>query len=194
MQVSSTVATREKTRYGLGEVINGLNQVGLISQYSFLSNLTIRVYEVLPEYQSQSVKFIQDKLVSRWKSGAGGFHPRSFLRRKIKSKRTKIFRSLSNIIKNSTKYYSKILFSTGKGNGFTRPYTLSPDLAALMGAEALPRHEVVKKVWAIIKERNLYDPKNKQFAICDPELHKVMGVKRFRTFGMLKFLKPHFLD
>ncbi|CAD7006637.1 upstream activation factor subunit spp27 [Ceratitis capitata] len=81
-----------------------------------------------------------------------------------------------------------------KSTGFTRPYNLSPELSALLGAEALPRHEVVKKVWAIIKERNLYDPKNKQFAICDDELMKVMKVKRFRTFGMLKHLKPHFLD
>lgn len=81
-----------------------------------------------------------------------------------------------------------------KSTGFTRAYNLSPELAAVMGAEALPRHEVVKKVWAIIKERNLYDPKNKQFAICDEELLKVMKVKRFRTFGMLKHLKPHFLD
>ncbi|XP_053954940.1 uncharacterized protein LOC128861079 [Anastrepha ludens] len=81
-----------------------------------------------------------------------------------------------------------------KSTGFTRPYTLSPELSALMGAESLPRHVVVKKVWAIIKERNLYDPKNKQFAICDDELMKVMKVKRFRTFGMLKHLKPHFLD
>lgn len=81
----------------------------------------------------------------------------------------------------------------GKGNGFTRPYKLSPDLAAVVGADALPRHEVVKKVWAIIKSRNLYDPKNKQFAICDAELQKVMGVKRFRTFGMLKYLKNHFI-
>lgn len=55
----------------------------------------------------------------------------------------------------------------GKYTGFTRPYKLSPDLAALMKAKELPRHEVVKKVWAIIKEKNLYDPKNKQFAICD---------------------------
>jgi chromatin remodeling complex protein RSC6 len=39
----------------------------------------------------------------------------------------------------------------------------------------MARHEVVKKVWAIIKERNLYDPKNKQFAICDDELLKVFG-------------------
>lgn len=82
----------------------------------------------------------------------------------------------------------------GKGTGFTRPYNLSPELAAICGAEALPRHEVVKKVWTIIKERNLYDPKNKQYAICDSELQKVIGVKRFRTFGMLKYLKPHFLD
>jgi len=81
----------------------------------------------------------------------------------------------------------------GKGSGFTRPLQLSPELASLMGAEAMPRHEVVKKVWAIIKERNLYDPKNKQFAICDADLQKVIGVKRFRTFGMMKYLQPHFI-
>lgn len=81
-----------------------------------------------------------------------------------------------------------------KSTGYTRPYNLSPELAAICGAESLPRHEVVKKVWAIIKERNLYDPKNKQYAICDSELQKVIGVKRFRTFGMLKYLKPHFLN
>lgn len=63
-----------------------------------------------------------------------------------------------------------------------------------MGTEALPRHAVVKQIWARIKENNLYDPKNKQFAICDPELQKVMGVKRFRTFGMLKYLKDHFIN
>ncbi|XP_076166804.1 upstream activation factor subunit spp27 homolog Non2 [Ptiloglossa arizonensis] len=83
----------------------------------------------------------------------------------------------------------------GKGKGgYTRPITLSPELAAVVGAEQMARHEVVKKVWSIIKERNLYDPKNKQFAICDDELMKVIGVKRFRTFGMMKYLKNHFVD
>lgn len=82
---------------------------------------------------------------------------------------------------------------TGKGNGFTRPQKLSPELSELMGSESLPRHEVVKKMWEIIKGRNLYDPKNKQFAICDDEVFKVIGVKRFRTFGMLKYLKSHFI-
>jgi upstream activation factor subunit UAF30 len=81
---------------------------------------------------------------------------------------------------------------TGKG-GYMASLTLSPELARLMKAEALPRHEVVKKMWAIIKERNLYDPKNKQFAICDADLFSVIKVKRFRTFGMMKYLKEHFI-
>lgn len=88
----------------------------------------------------------------------------------------------------------KVKKSGGGGKGFTRPIKLSQELSNLMGgAESLPRHEVVKKVWALIKERNLYDPKNKQFAICDAELQKVIGVKRFRTFGMMKYLQPHFI-
>ncbi|KAK7871515.1 hypothetical protein R5R35_010230 [Gryllus longicercus] len=84
--------------------------------------------------------------------------------------------------------------SGGGGGGYTRAYNLSPELAAVVGQDSMARHEVVRKVWAIIKERNLYDPKNKQFAICDDELMKVFGVKRFRTFGMMKYLKNHFLD
>lgn len=44
----------------------------------------------------------------------------------------------------------------GANSGYTKSITLSPELASLMGTEALPRHEVVKKMWAIIKERNLY--------------------------------------
>lgn len=80
------------------------------------------------------------------------------------------------------------------GKGYTRPLQLSPELADVVGAECLPRHEVVKRIWAIIKERSLYDPKNKQFAICDNQLQKVMGVKRFRTFGMMKYLKTHFRE
>uniref|UniRef100_A0A1B6CH75 Uncharacterized protein n=1 Tax=Clastoptera arizonana TaxID=38151 RepID=A0A1B6CH75_9HEMI len=81
-----------------------------------------------------------------------------------------------------------------RAGGYTKVCTLSPELAAVVGQDSMARHEVVKKVWAIIKEKNLYDPKNKQYAICNDELLKVFGVKRFRTFGMMKFLKNHFVD
>ncbi|CAH1962150.1 unnamed protein product [Acanthoscelides obtectus] len=80
------------------------------------------------------------------------------------------------------------------GSGYTKTMTLSPELAALVGSDSMARHEVVKKVWAIIKEKNLYDPTNKQYAICDAALMKVIGVKRFRTFGMMKYLKNHFIS
>jgi len=80
------------------------------------------------------------------------------------------------------------------GTGYTKTCKLSPELSLVMGEEAMARHEVVKKMLAIIKEKNLYDPKNKQFAICDDKLLPVFGVKRFRTFGMMKYLKNHFVD
>lgn len=44
----------------------------------------------------------------------------------------------------------------GGGGGYTRPIKLSAELAAVVGEESMPRHEVVKRIWAIIKERNLY--------------------------------------
>ncbi|KOB78108.1 Upstream activation factor subunit spp27 [Operophtera brumata] len=81
----------------------------------------------------------------------------------------------------------------GKGTGFTRPYKLSPQLSELMGADEMPRHAVVKRIWAIVKEKQLYDPNNKQFAICDDALFKVIGKQRFRVFGMMKYLKTHFI-
>lgn len=82
----------------------------------------------------------------------------------------------------------------GKASAFTKSFKLSEELADVVGGDVMPRHEVVKKLWAIIKERKLQDPENKQFAICDDQLLKVMGVKRFRTFGMMKHLKGHFLE
>ncbi|KAF2360890.1 SWIB/MDM2 domain [Trinorchestia longiramus] len=81
-----------------------------------------------------------------------------------------------------------------KKSAFTKSFRLSPELADVVGAEIMPRHEVVKKLWAVIKERNLQDPKQKQFAICDAQLMKVFGVKRFRAFGMMSYLKNHFVE
>lgn len=69
--------------------------------------------------------------------------------------------------------------------------TLSPELAALVGQDAITLPDLVKKVWAIVKERNLFDPDNRRYAICDDALFKVMGVKRFRVFTMMKYLKNH---
>jgi upstream activation factor subunit UAF30 len=81
-----------------------------------------------------------------------------------------------------------------KSSTYSRKCILSPELAEVVGAPEMARHDVVKKMWEIVKGRNLYDPSNKQFAICDDQLYKVFGVKRFRTFGMMKYLKTHIKD
>jgi len=81
-----------------------------------------------------------------------------------------------------------------KEGAFTKSFKLSPELSELMGQDVMQRHMVVKRMWEIIKERNLQDPKMKTFAICDDQMFKLMGVKRFRTFGMMKYLKTHFIE
>merc|ERR1719309_863400 len=86
---------------------------------------------------------------------------------------------------------SKAAGGKKKANGYTAPVKLSAELADIVGGDEMPRHEVVKRMWAYIKENNLQDPKNKQMIKCDDKLSKVIPTKKFRGFGMAKFLKDH---
>ncbi|XP_003739528.1 nucleolin 1 [Galendromus occidentalis] len=76
--------------------------------------------------------------------------------------------------------------------GYMKDLKLSPELSAVMGEEHMSRNAVVKKMYAIVRERSLLDPDNRQFAILDEQLQEVFGQKRVRMFGMLKHLKKHF--
>ncbi|CAG2105790.1 unnamed protein product [Medioppia subpectinata] len=76
-------------------------------------------------------------------------------------------------------------------NGYLKPCVLSTELADFFGESEMARHEVVKRIWSYVKENNLQDPKNKQFTICDDQLLKIFGRKRFRMFGMMKILAKH---
>ncbi|KAH3789301.1 uncharacterized protein LOC127840834 [Dreissena polymorpha] len=82
----------------------------------------------------------------------------------------------------------------GGNSAYSRPCLLSADLAALMGTDKLARNEVVKKMWEIVKERKLQDPKDKRFMICDEQLQKIFGRKRVQTFGMMKYLSSHIIN
>jgi upstream activation factor subunit UAF30 len=81
-----------------------------------------------------------------------------------------------------------------KGSGLTKPLSLSDDLADLIGAkkgEKLSRPEVVKRLWAYIKEKKLQDPENKQFFNPDKKMIPIFGTEKVRAFGMAKHLKTH---
>ena len=81
-----------------------------------------------------------------------------------------------------------------QGSGLTKPLALSPELADIVGAkkgEQLSRPEVVKRIWAYLKEKKLQDPENKQYFVPDKKMEPIFGKDKVRAFGMAKFLKAH---
>lgn len=75
---------------------------------------------------------------------------------------------------------------------FMKPLTPSESLAAVVGAKALPRTEVTKKLWAYIKKNNLQDPKQRRNINADDKLKSVFGGKKtVNMFEMTKLVNKH---
>lgn len=75
--------------------------------------------------------------------------------------------------------------------GIAKPVTPSPELAKITGAAALPRSEVVSKIWEYIKKNNLQNPANKREIIADATLLPIFGVEKCTMFEMNKLLSKH---
>lgn len=78
-----------------------------------------------------------------------------------------------------------------KGGGFTKLCSLSPELQKFVGVPELARTEVVKQLWAYIREKNLQDPSDRRTIICDDTLHGLFRVDRIGMFQMNKALTKH---
>ncbi|CAI2176166.1 3520_t:CDS:2 [Funneliformis geosporum] len=79
-----------------------------------------------------------------------------------------------------------------KGNtGIHKPLILSQVLAEFLQAEEMSRLEVVKRLWAYIKENALQDPSDKRFIVCDERLMTIFNQDRIHSFTMNKFLTVH---
>jgi chromatin remodeling complex protein RSC6 len=77
-------------------------------------------------------------------------------------------------------------------SAFMKPMNISAELAVVVGKGPMPRSEVVKKLWAYIKEHNLQDPKNKRNINADESLKKVFGGKEVvNMFEMTKLISKH---
>ncbi len=75
---------------------------------------------------------------------------------------------------------------------FMKALTPSTALAAIVGANPLPRTEVVKKLWAYIKKNNLQDAKNKRNINADDKLTAIFGGKKtVSMFEMTKLVSKH---
>jgi chromatin remodeling complex protein RSC6 len=81
--------------------------------------------------------------------------------------------------------------SGGARGGIAKPVTPSPELAAIVGKDPLPRSEIVSKMWDHIKKNNLQNPENKREILADDKLEKVFGTKKVTMFEMNKHISKH---
>lgn len=81
--------------------------------------------------------------------------------------------------------------STRKVNretGFHKPLNLSPALSDLFGVPALSRPQVTKRIWEYIKSKDLQDPGDKRFIVCDDRLKDIFKQDKVHMFTMTKLL------
>jgi len=75
---------------------------------------------------------------------------------------------------------------------FMKAMTPSDALAEVIGAKALPRTQVTKKLWEYIKKNKLQDSKNRRNINADAKLKKVFGGKgTVNMFEMTKLVNKH---
>ncbi|KAI8144342.1 SWIB/MDM2 domain-containing protein [Fennellomyces sp. T-0311] len=81
-----------------------------------------------------------------------------------------------------------------EGNAFTRTWVLSDELAAVTGASALSRPQVVKQLWVYIKKNKLQDQNKKTHIVCDDKLKKLFDNEDYMSaFTMNKYIGKHLL-
>jgi len=75
---------------------------------------------------------------------------------------------------------------------FMKPMTPSKELAAVVGDKAIPRTQVIKKIWDYIKKNNLQNPKNKRNILADTKLKPIFkGKSEVTMFELAGLIGKH---
>ncbi|MBI3509052.1 MAG: SWIB/MDM2 domain-containing protein [Bacteroidetes bacterium] len=75
---------------------------------------------------------------------------------------------------------------------FMKPLMPSATLAEVVGNKAMPRTEIVKKIWDYIKKNGLQDKKNRRMINADAKLKTVFGGKgQISMFELAKVVSKH---
>ena len=75
---------------------------------------------------------------------------------------------------------------------FMKAMTPSPELAAVVGSNPIPRTEITKRVWDYIRKNGLQDQQNRRQINADDNLRKVFGGKKsVSMFEMTKLVNQH---
>jgi chromatin remodeling complex protein RSC6 len=77
-------------------------------------------------------------------------------------------------------------------SAFMKPLTPSAALAKVVGKAAIPRTEVIKKIWEYIKEHKLQDEANRRMINADTKLKAVFdGKTQVSMFELTKLVNGH---
>jgi chromatin remodeling complex protein RSC6 len=75
---------------------------------------------------------------------------------------------------------------------FMKPLSPSSTLAEVIGNKAMPRTEIVKKIWDYIKKHGLQDKKNRRMINADAKLKAIFGGKsQISMFELAKVVSKH---
>ncbi|CAN5388982.1 SWIB/MDM2 domain-containing protein [soil metagenome] len=75
---------------------------------------------------------------------------------------------------------------------FMKALTPSAALAEVIGDKAIPRTEIVKKIWVYIKKNGLQDKKNRRMINADAKLKTVFaGKAQISMFELAKVISKH---
>jgi len=80
-----------------------------------------------------------------------------------------------------------------KGGGLTAVKEITPDMARFLGKSEnmAARTEIVKAVWAYVRENNLQNPDDRREIILDDTLKQLFPCDRFTMFTMNKYIGSH---
>lgn len=82
--------------------------------------------------------------------------------------------------------------SGAKKSGLTQMmYSLSPELADVVGMKKATRPQIVKKLWVYIKSHKCQDTKNKRLINPDKKLSEVIGKKPVDMLKLAGLLSKH---
>ncbi len=111
--------------------------------------------------------------------------------KKAKKKTTKKKSTKKKATKKKTTKKKKTKSKRKPNAAFMKPLQPSDALAAVVGSKAIPRTEVVKKLWVYIKKNGLQDAKNRRNINADANLKKVFGKNTVSMFEMTKLVSKH---
>lgn len=79
--------------------------------------------------------------------------------------------------------------------GLQQLLKVSPTLQKVVGVPAISRPQAVKKVWEVIKAKDLQDSKDRRVIVAggDADMRELFGKDRVNMLEVGKLLKPHFL-